>query len=103
MQLTEELKALVLSGAMAAISAKTIRENSGNLWDGDRAVYETIVHAQDYLYDQENPPAKGSAVKHAMDIISAAKVQCVAEGWGAHFPIDQAWSQSELQRLLDIN
>jgi hypothetical protein len=102
---TEELKAIVLGGAMAHISAAAIRDNHGNSWPGDRDVYLVIEHAQDYLYDQSpvKPPAKRSALKHAMEIVSAAKVQVVAEAWGATFQFDQAWSQSELQRLLDLS
>lgn len=98
------LNSAVLNGDMAAISAAAIRGKHGKPWPGDRSVYLIIEHAQDYLYGQAPtpPPAKRSALKHAVDIISAAKVQMVAEAWGAVFPFDQAWSQSELQRLRDL-
>jgi|SRR5579859_5376382 len=96
---TAELQKAVLYGDMATISATTIREHHGKPWPGDRVVYETIEHAQHYLqgYDRSEQP-----VNHAIAIIAAAKVQVVAEAWGAVFAYDQAWSQAELQRLRDL-
>lgn len=101
--LVEGVRDLVLHGAMASISAKTIRENTGKPWSGDRATHDILVNAQGYVARQSpgNLP-RLHPDRHAIEIIAAARVQVVAEGWGAEFPFGQAWSQSQLQLLVDL-